>query len=153
MQASLLGEAKNGNTDSHVGKGITDQDRNILSNQLLVLAFLRSAASVLATGPIPTIFKPRKRKGDEDEDESDDDNSAQQELEDEDEFMSNAVEKTRGSILITLRNVSPYTLWCVSSYGHGPCIDESATGMCRDWLRSPHRRQRRVHHIIHSSSN
>lgn len=50
---------------------------------------------------------------DEDDDEGDDDDGVQQELEDEDEVMLNAVEKTRGSILITLRNVSPYTLWCV----------------------------------------
>lgn len=108
-----MGEAKNGDGDSYVGKGITDQDRNILSNQLLVLAFLRSAASVLATGFIPTIFKPRKRTKDEDDDGSDKDDSVQQEPEDEDEDMLNAVKKTRGSVLITLRNVSPYTLWWV----------------------------------------
>jgi 25S rRNA (uracil2634-N3)-methyltransferase len=105
---SLPGEAKKWDADSYVGKGITDQDRNILSNQLLVLAFLRSAASVLATGSVPTIFKPRKRMKDDD----DDDDGVQQGPEDEDEDMLNAVEKTRGSILITLRNVSPYTLWC-----------------------------------------
>jgi hypothetical protein len=61
------------------------------------------------------IFKPRKRMKDkdEDEDEGDDDDGVQQEQEDEDEDMLNAVEKTRGSILITLRDVLPYTLWCV----------------------------------------
>lgn len=57
---------------------------------------------------------------DEDDDEGDDDDGVQQELEDEDEDMLNAVEKTRGSILITLRNVSPYTLWCVRLYGFIP---------------------------------
>ena len=90
------------------GKGIADQDRNILSNQVLILDFLRSAAPLLATGPIPVIMKPRKRKANFDEDEDDAPGDAE----------SNTMEETsasavspRGSILITLRNVPPYTLW------------------------------------------
>ncbi|KAF8346854.1 hypothetical protein F5887DRAFT_1060931 [Amanita rubescens] len=105
----------------HAGKGITDQDRNILSNQLLVLAFLRSAAGVLATGPIPIIFKPRKKKKvDDDGDEDEDNDGVQQELEGEDESSSNTIEKTRGSILITLRNVPPYSLWDVPRLAKKP---------------------------------
>ncbi|KAJ3516258.1 hypothetical protein NLJ89_g1231 [Agrocybe chaxingu] len=54
----------------HAGKGITDQDRNILSNQLLVLGFLRSASEMLQLGPIPNVAPSKKRKsGDEDEDD------------------------------------------------------------------------------------
>ncbi|TFY75842.1 hypothetical protein EWM64_g8174, partial [Hericium alpestre] len=55
----------------HAGKGITDQDRNILSNQLLLVGFLRSAANFLTKGPVPQVVqsRPKKRKDDEDEDE------------------------------------------------------------------------------------
>ncbi len=114
MQVSLSGNAEYDKyTDVYIGKGITDQDRNILSNQLLVLAFLRSAAGVLTTGPIPTVFKPRKKKKSDDNDEDEDNDGVQQELEGEDERSLNTIEKTRGSILITLRNVPPYTLWHV----------------------------------------
>ncbi|WVR09598.1 hypothetical protein IAU60_006670 [Kwoniella sp. DSM 27419] len=35
----------------HVGAGITDQDRNILTNQHMLLRFLRSAQSILTDGP------------------------------------------------------------------------------------------------------
>ena len=94
------------------GKGIADQDRNILSNQTLILGFLRSAAGYLVTGPVPQAMRSSKRKKkvssddedmeDEDRDESDDEDTAAPE-----------VTRTRGTILITLRNVSPYTEWSV----------------------------------------
>ena len=45
------------------GKGIADQDRNILSNQMLLLDFLRSAAPFLRGGPVPGVMRSRKRKG------------------------------------------------------------------------------------------
>ena len=41
---------------------ITDQDRNILSNQLLILDFLRSAANILKRGHIPSFSTSRKKK-------------------------------------------------------------------------------------------
>ncbi|KAL0066622.1 hypothetical protein AAF712_006426 [Marasmius tenuissimus] len=99
----------------HAGKGITDQDRNILSNQLLILSFLRSAAKVLKDGPIPDVTpstgKKRKRKDDEDEDE--------EESEEEDiRELSSA--GSRGTVLITLRNVAPYTLWDVPKLAKNP---------------------------------
>ena len=83
------------------GKGIADQDRNILSNQVLLLAFLRSAAHLLRTGPVPSVQSSRKRKAKENSD--DEEASA-------DEEPSEAVQ-TRGTVLVTLRNVPPYTLW------------------------------------------
>lgn len=86
------------------GKGITDQDRNILSNQVLILGFLRSAAPFLTKGPIPTVSKKKKPKGDESEDEK-------EESENEDEADVTKSVTTRGSILITLRNVQPYISW------------------------------------------
>jgi 25S rRNA (uracil2634-N3)-methyltransferase len=89
------------------GKGIADQDRNILSNQLLLLNFLSSASKILAEGPIPSAFgkKKRKKKG-EDDDESEPEVSGE-----EDEDMVEEGPKPRGTVLITLRNVVPYTQW------------------------------------------
>jgi 25S rRNA (uracil2634-N3)-methyltransferase len=45
------------------GAGITDQDRNILTNQHLLLRTLRSVAAVLTTGPLidPTNHNSKKR--------------------------------------------------------------------------------------------
>ncbi|EMD42312.1 hypothetical protein CERSUDRAFT_41630 [Gelatoporia subvermispora B] len=92
----------------HAGKGITDQDRNILSNQLLLLDFLRSAASSLATGPIPSVHISRKRKRDPDDDQDDKEGAS------DDDTPPASIPKTRGTVLITLRNVPPYTLWYVA---------------------------------------
>ena len=90
-----------------VGKGITDQDRNILSNQTLILGFLRAAGKLLRPGPVPQVHTARKkRKTDEDEE---DEGFAS---EDEDmEGDSSDPSAARGTVLITLRNVAPYTLW------------------------------------------
>ncbi|KAI0931400.1 hypothetical protein AcW2_000296 [Taiwanofungus camphoratus] len=95
----------------HAGKGITDQDRNILSNQLLILGFLRSAASFLATGTIPSVMPSRKRQQGEDDDDGDDDAESATEGHSNMDGTSNGSVKTRGTVLITLRNVLPYTLW------------------------------------------
>jgi 25S rRNA (uracil2634-N3)-methyltransferase len=86
------------------GKGITDQDRNILSNQVLILGFLRSAAKFLVRGPMPQLQASRKRKrtAEDDDDRCTDD--------DENEAVG-AGDRARGTILITLRNVPPYTEW------------------------------------------
>ncbi|KAI0081174.1 hypothetical protein K474DRAFT_1588398 [Panus rudis PR-1116 ss-1] len=99
----------------HAGKGITDQDRNILSNQLLLLGFLRSAARLLATGPIPSISGTRKKKK-KDDDESEDEGAGSA----SDAEMDKAPGTTRGSVLITLRNVPPYTLWDLSKLAKNP---------------------------------
>lgn len=85
------------------GKGITDQDRNIRSNQILVLGFLRSAAKYLVRGPTPHLQPSRKRKrpSSDDDEWTDGDNNQ-------------AIDgRARGTILITLRNVPPYTEWSV----------------------------------------
>ena len=88
------------------GKGITDKDRNILSNQILILDFLRSASGFLKSGPVPLIHQ-KKRKNDEGDEEDDivsDDSGGPS-------YSANSQIAVRGTILITLRNVSPYTLW------------------------------------------
>ncbi|KAI0673632.1 hypothetical protein C8Q78DRAFT_1018141 [Trametes maxima] len=100
----------------HAGKGITDQDRNILSNQLLLLGFLRSCAAFLAKGPVPMVNKSRKRKRNPDSDsDSGDDGADNDEPQDVDTSR-----KTRGTILVTLRNVPPYTLWDLPRLAKNP---------------------------------
>jgi len=87
----------------HAGKSITDQDRNILSNQVLLLGFLRSASDFLTHGPVPHIQLKRgkgKQEASDDEDEAEVGTST-----------TGDDAPSRGSILITLRNVPPYTLW------------------------------------------
>ena len=85
-----------------VGKGIADQDRNILSNQLLILGFLRSVAGFLVRGPPPTLVS-LKKKGKAREEEDDTDSDSDQEIE-----ASGQAGPSRGSVVITLRNVPPY---------------------------------------------
>ncbi|KAG6813234.1 hypothetical protein H0H92_012871 [Tricholoma furcatifolium] len=108
----------------HAGKGITDQDRNILSNQVLILGFLRSASKILALGPVPSIMTPRKRKkAEDDEDEEEPSETMILESEDKEELeftIPKEIVKTRGTVLITLRNVVPYTLWDVPRLAKKP---------------------------------
>ncbi|EEB95376.1 hypothetical protein MPER_05664 [Moniliophthora perniciosa FA553] len=83
----------------HAGKGITDQDRNILSNQLLILSFLRSAAKVLKEGPVADVMAPsgKKRKRTDDDDDDDDD----EEQASKDVIQSSSPSGYRGTVLIT----------------------------------------------------
>ncbi|KAK7063900.1 25S rRNA (uridine-N(3))-methyltransferase [Favolaschia claudopus] len=101
----------------HAGKGITDQDRNILSNQLLILGFLRSAADFLVVGPLPETFRPKKRKptGDDEEDEPE---NPEDTMTSEDSTIRAVA--SRGTVLITLRNVVPYTQWDVPRLAKNP---------------------------------
>jgi 25S rRNA (uracil2634-N3)-methyltransferase len=85
------------------GKGITDQDRNILSNQILILGFLRSAAKYLVRGPAPELQSSRKRNRPSSDDDEWTDGDNDQEIDG----------RARGTVLITLRNVPPYTEWSV----------------------------------------
>ncbi|KAK0246443.1 hypothetical protein EDD85DRAFT_917993 [Armillaria nabsnona] len=90
----------------HAGKSITDQDRNILSNQVLIMNFLRAAASLLKIGPIPSVTE-------EDVEETDEDKSVDT--------------GARGTILITLRNVPPYTLWDIPRLAKHPPLPTSGS--------------------------
>ncbi|KAF9011161.1 hypothetical protein BDQ17DRAFT_1345612 [Cyathus striatus] len=108
----------------HAGMGITDQDRNIFTNQVLILGFLRSAANMLTMGPVPSFTTPRKKKKLSDDD--DDDVDVRQEevavaSDDEYQFFTpDETVKSRGTILITLRNVVPYTQWDVPKLAKNP---------------------------------
>jgi len=93
-----------GDQPMHVtGKGIADQDRNILSNQLMILGFLRSVSGLLVRGPPPKLGS-RKKKGKEQGEEDDTDTDSDQGGE-----LSGLMGSSRGTVIITLRNVPPYT--------------------------------------------
>ncbi|KAG8859449.1 hypothetical protein FRB91_007849 [Serendipita sp. 411] len=95
----------------HAGKGITDQDRNILSNQELIVGFLKSAPHVLAPG-LSNVIPPIKRRQPEDESEQ----------ESEGEMIEEDTPKAsrKGVVLITLRDSPPYTLWNVPKLAKKP---------------------------------
>jgi len=102
-------------------QGITDQDRNILSNQMLILGFLRSVVNCLVEGPVPTPELPRKRKKPADDDDDDDDEVVINNASDEDVGAStSSTAHTRGKVLITLRNVPPYSIWDVPRLAKTP---------------------------------
>lgn len=85
----------------HAGKGITDQDRNVRTNQELVSSFFASVAPLLALGATNEIS--RKKKGAPDSED-------EEEIESEGE-LQNKAEAKKGTVLVTLRDSVPYTLW------------------------------------------
>ncbi|KAH7103767.1 hypothetical protein BKA62DRAFT_784672 [Auriculariales sp. MPI-PUGE-AT-0066] len=80
----------------HVGKGISDQDRNIRENQQVLLAFLAKVSSFI-----------RKRRRSENADDNIEDDEEDHNPTDTSPSRSG----TRGTVLITLRDALPYTLW------------------------------------------
>jgi 25S rRNA (uracil2634-N3)-methyltransferase len=71
------------------------------------MGFFKSASSVLATGP-PNIVAAKKRKVTHDEDsEPEGEEDAAGETED----AESEDQGCRGTVLVTLRNAIPYTLW------------------------------------------
>lgn len=94
----------------HVGKGIADQDRNVRENQATLLSFLAAVPALLEQGPMPSA-KPQKYKPVEDDDDLDDEEAGAVDVQDT---------KTRGTVLITLRDAPPYTLWDLPSLAKRP---------------------------------
>lgn len=123
------------------GAGITDQDRNVLTNQRLLLSFLRSVAPILSKGVPPKELLPKKPRTDSDDEEDEppastwisakldgDDSMDENESSDDDEFTGVPPASDsddagpikpfqfppparQGIILVTLRDSVPYTLW------------------------------------------
>jgi 25S rRNA (uracil2634-N3)-methyltransferase len=79
---------------------------------MLILGFLRSCAPFLAAGPIPPFTHTRRRQQiPEGYDEVMEDDA---DIEDSDGGLvqlENASTGERGTVLVTLRNVAPYTQW------------------------------------------
>lgn len=117
----------------HVGAGITDQNRNVRANQTLILRFFRSVAPFLRTGTssstVPTVSKKNKkpkragRQNSDDEADNWDHDKSKTEVElDEDETnlalaIAPPVPTTAGTVIITLRTATPYSLWSLPHLG------------------------------------
>ncbi|SNX84732.1 uncharacterized protein MEPE_03441 [Melanopsichium pennsylvanicum] len=126
----------------HVGAGHKDETRNVLANQLLILRFLISVAPLLTVGTLPgyapggSSGKKHAAGSDDEQDDLDNDDAEQvalgepltaSNLNDADQTIMNDTQarisalepfsppNRQGSVLITLRNASPYTLWDVAN--------------------------------------
>ncbi|KAJ9120205.1 hypothetical protein QFC22_003105 [Naganishia vaughanmartiniae] len=149
----------------HAGAGIKDQDRNILTNQHLILSFLRSCPPLLTVGPsrFPPVSddpaaQKRLKQGHKDRareaavekwengnggpaDEVEFDHDLEQEQTDEQtakDDMTSAFAlahalssgaakdfsppRKQGTVLITLKNSPPYTLWDIHHLATRPPI-------------------------------
>ncbi|EJC98661.1 uncharacterized protein FOMMEDRAFT_143085 [Fomitiporia mediterranea MF3/22] len=122
----------------HAGKGITDQDRNILSNQMILLGFLKSVAPFLAAGRIPSVHARRKKKLRDNDESGNDSDDVDNQGDNEDAISINDVvldeppgiadrTSTRGTVLITLRNVPPYTEWNLPKLAKSPPLSQSSS--------------------------
>lgn len=104
-----------------IGKGITDQDRNILCNQELLLGFFKSAAPFLRHGPSNITLNPKRKHSDNETDDAEemvDPNDDVEGISDDESGAAatrTASRSARGTILVTLKDKPPYTLWCVLS--------------------------------------
>ena len=68
----------------------------------MILGFLRSVSEFLVRGPPPTLGSRKKGKKQEGEDDTDSDSDQEGE-------PDGRAGSSRGSVIITLRNVPPYT--------------------------------------------
>ena len=93
------------------GAGINDQERNILTNQTLLLRTFRSVAPVLADGD-PSSSVQRKRHPSPT-------SSLDSDADAEDAEYTEAA-PSRGTLLITLLDIPPYTLWGVKKLATRP---------------------------------
>lgn len=131
----------------HVGKGITDQDRNVRANQEMLLRTFRSVANVLTEGPsaFPIVIQKKGKKGGanrkmpavkkrparavtpDDDDEvapsnpfDDDDDDAYKVSSASIVPASFTPPNREGSLCITLLSQSPYSLWDLKSLATRP---------------------------------
>ena len=83
---------------------------------MLILGFLRSAANMLTVGAAPSLTSGKKKRRTKDDEDEDEDMAAPadetaQDSEEYEFFVPDQSIPTRGTVLITLRNVLPYTQW------------------------------------------
>ncbi|CAK9783314.1 hypothetical protein CC85DRAFT_282051 [Cutaneotrichosporon oleaginosum] len=116
----------------HVGKGITDQDRNVRANQVLLLRTLKSVAPLLTVGPSAFPLPSKKKKkgpapkrprapsfspvgDDEYEDEDEDGMRSTRPVP-----ASFTPPDRQGTLLITLLNQPPYSEWELPKLANRP---------------------------------
>ncbi|CAO3632727.1 unnamed protein product [Cunninghamella blakesleeana] len=113
----------------HVGKGIKDEQRNVQSNQQLLLDFFKAATPLLSVKNDQYKMKlnhhDKKKKNDNDEDNNDNIDKEEVEKEEkggvekeekanydyEKDDGDNYRKKRDGEILITLKTIKPYDQW------------------------------------------
>lgn len=100
----------------HVGAGHKDETRNILANQIMLLRFLVSVAPLLSQGPAPSqiasLERPKEARSSPDSDANSEVEKDKVAMESDGEQEGTMQVPSRaGSILITIRNSKPYTLW------------------------------------------
>ncbi|GJN91438.1 hypothetical protein Rhopal_004461-T1 [Rhodotorula paludigena] len=116
----------------HVGQGITDQQRNVRQNQTLLIDFYRSAALLLKRGPSRAGAAGRRRSAGRNADVSDDDGDelgAPEATADDADAGEDpslvpvpSAPSTRGTVLVTLRTGSPYSLWLPAQLATKPAL-------------------------------
>ncbi|PVF98605.1 hypothetical protein CPB86DRAFT_351251 [Serendipita vermifera] len=114
----------------HTGKGIKDQDRNILSNQELVKEFLKTVPSVLVLGS-SNESRTKQRRPQLSDDSGLEDNDL---IEEESPSLNTG---TRGTVLVTLRDTPPYTLWNVPELAKKPSEGEPRYKQLRSFAFNP----------------
>jgi 25S rRNA (uracil2634-N3)-methyltransferase len=73
----------------------------------MILGFLRSVADFLIKGPVPSIHSAKRKQTSGDGDDEEDEEEA---------ASASEVASSRGTVIITLRNVPPYTTWFEASH-------------------------------------
>ncbi|GAA6015821.1 hypothetical protein JCM11491_007198 [Sporobolomyces phaffii] len=114
----------------HVGQGITDQDRNIRTNQTLLLDFYLSASHLLRNGT-SQITSSTPANGSTLAAASRLSRSPSPSLHDESNLLPSLAStalppppppKTRGTVLVTLRTAPPYSLWLPAHLATKPLL-------------------------------
>jgi len=132
------------------GQGIADQDRNIRSNQELLQGVFKAAPAVLKKGVsnasriTPKKTKRKSKIGPEgDKSLSYDEMGNETENSDQDTQLYDVTGETemsskfRGTVLVTLRDTFPYTLWLVLSVGlYYSVKSDQSIGTCQSLQRS-----------------
>ena len=96
--------------------GIKEEDRNIRANQALILRFLASSYDFLTNGEIDHNYKKKRKivSGDHE----DEDNEEEDDIQPSTETNNNK----QGTVMITLKQGSPYNKWEITSLAKKPPI-------------------------------
>ncbi|KAJ5081002.1 hypothetical protein N7456_013712 [Penicillium angulare] len=91
----------------HVGGLSTDVNRQVRSNQELLVSFFKACVPLLSAAPVPVDEDDEWDDEDEEEEEDGDDDSEDE----EDQSSGKEVRTGPGQILVSLFEAEPYTLW------------------------------------------
>ncbi|KAF2488584.1 hypothetical protein BU16DRAFT_223149 [Lophium mytilinum] len=124
----------------HTGGLSTDVNRQVRYNQELLVKFLQSAKKLLSTAPPPR--RPRNHSLDEDEDEDTYPEDPEEHAEVE-ETPTSKLAKESSTILVTLFDAEPYTLWNIKDLARHVGL-KSITSFAFPWEAYPGYRHART---------